>query len=139
MITRTGKRRQSNHTRKLEAAFLAPEEGLRVRIDGLALQASLGIYPDERQQRQTIVVDVSWSIPREMLLAGDDIENTVDYDAVACEIERVLADRHFNLLEVLVLSIEQALLAIFPIKDLHISVCKLAAIPAARGVSVSCN
>lgn len=112
---------------------------LRLRIDGLGLQASLGIYPHERRQRQAIVLDICWSMARNDLLAGDEIENTLDYDAIVLAIEKVLAKQHFNLLETLVLSIEQMLLATFPVRNLHLSVCKLAGIPAARGVFVSSN
>ena len=139
MITRSGKHRQSNRIRKLKATSVAQNEALRVRIEGLGLQASIGIYPGERQQRQTIVLDLSWSISRANLQAGDEIGNTVDYDAIVVAIEMLLVDRHFNLLETLVLSIEKTLLASFPISELHLSVCKLAAVPAACGVSVSCG
>jgi len=139
MITRIGKRQQSNRMRRTKAPSRVRDDALHFRIEGLGLQASLGIYPDERRYRQAIVVDIIWSLARGDLLASDEIGNTVDYDAVVHVIEEVLADRHFNLLETLVLSIEKALLAVLPIRNLHVSVCKLAAIPAARGVTVSCN
>lgn len=137
MTTRTGKRRPSRRMRQAEPPLPARDEALHLKIDGLGLQASLGIYPHERRQRQAIVVDIRWSMARGDLLAGDEIGNTVDYDTIVQAIESVVADRHFNLLETLVLSIEERLLAAFPIRNLHLSVCKPAAIPAARGVSVS--
>ncbi len=99
--------------------------------------ASIGIYPEEHQRRQAIILDIGWSIARNDLLLGDDIRNTIDYDKIVQIIGTMVAERHFNLVETLALSIETALLTTFPIRNLRLSVSKTTAISSARGVSVS--
>lgn len=137
-IIKTGKPRWLNHMHKLNMPSQPiKDRDLYLKIEGLAQTASIGIYPEERQQRQGIVLDIGWRIARSGLLLGDNIQNTVDYDAIIQAVERVLAERHFDLIETMVLSIETALLQTFPIRNLHLSVSKPAAIPSARGVSVS--
>lgn len=71
MITKSGKHQPSKRIRPRKARVFAQDKAaLRVRIDGLGLQASLGIYPSERQQRQAISLDLSWRISRDELLAS---------------------------------------------------------------------
>ena len=113
------------------------DSNLHLKIDGLTLMASVGIYPEEHQQRQPITLDIGWCVARNDLLLGDDIRHTVDYDTIVQTIGKVVAERHFNLIETLIMSIETALLGSFPIQYLRLSVSKTAAIPAARGVCVS--
>lgn len=81
-------------------------------------------------------MDVGWTVLKRHLDAGDEIQNTVDYDDVVRVIEESLSNRHYNLLETLTIILEQTLISRFQLQNLKLSISKPGAIPASQGVSV---
>ena len=74
--------------------------GRTVFIDGLELDASIGVWPEERGRPQRIVIDVELDLldpfPHE-----DDHSRVVCYDALARRIEQLVGEGHVNLVETL--------------------------------------
>ena len=69
-------------------------------VEGLQVQAWVGIYPREQAAPQSVEINLTFGAP-EAAAARDDIADTIDYDKVVSRIREVLAERHFNLLETL--------------------------------------
>jgi len=113
------------------------EEDCLIRIDGLVLDASIGIYPHELSQRQSLFVDIAMTIKATAAAASDDIRYTVDYDHVVACLKSLVERRHFNLLETLSKDMVHTLADSFNVDRLIITVCKPAAVPSARQVSVT--
>lgn len=113
------------------------EEDCLIRIDGLQLSASIGIYPHELAARQALLVDIAMTLSATAAAASDDIRYTVDYDQVVEKLEQLVATQHFNLLETLSKAMLRTLAEHFAISRLSITVHKPAAVPSARMVSVS--
>lgn len=108
-----------------------------IRIDGLKLSASIGIYPHERTERQELLVDIAMIVCAKAAAGSDDIADTVDYETVANTLESLVASRHFNLLETLSQAMLHLLADSFPVDRLDITLYKPTALPRARAVSVA--
>lgn len=119
------------------APDLLDDEECLIRIEGLQLMASIGIYAHELAARQSLLVDLSMTVCATAAAASDDIRYTVDYDHVVARLEALVEHRHFNLLETLSKAMLRTLVDNFPIGKLSLTLNKPAAVPKARMVSVS--
>jgi len=91
-----------------------------VRVRDLPLSAVIGINPDELGRRQPLIVSV------ELTLAADRVETleqSVDYRRVAAEAER-LAENHVTLIEIFARRLAERCLALGPVLDVDVSICK---------------
>ena len=104
-------------------------------IEGFRAEASVGIYPQELAQRQTIEIDLEIGMPAN---AGerDNIADTIDYDKVVQRINLLLAERHFNLLETLAACIADIVLSEFKAPSVQVSLAKLGVVAGTRRVGV---
>ena len=108
-----------------------------IRLEGLCLEASIGIYPHELAARQPLEIDLQLTIDGTLAARSDDIRHTVDYDQVVDSLEALLASRHFHLLEHLSQAMLDTLADSFPVKRAEVTVAKPLAVPKARRVSVT--
>ena len=108
-----------------------------IRLEGLALEASIGIYPHELAARQPLEIDLQLTIDGTLAARSDDIRHTVDYDQVVDRLEELLASRHFHLLEHLSQAVLDTLAERFPVKQAEVTIAKPQAVPKARRVSVT--
>lgn len=71
----------------------------RITLNGLRVFAHHGVHPTERDQGQVFFVDVT--VEMDLLPAGtsDDLEDTVDYGALAARVEQIVADEQHQLIE----------------------------------------
>jgi 7,8-dihydroneopterin aldolase/epimerase/oxygenase len=113
------------------------EHDCLIRLEGLALEASIGIYEHELAARQPLLVDLALHIDGTLAARSDDIRHTVDYDQVVECLEALLASRHFNLLEHLSQAMLDSLGERFPVKRAEVTIAKPLAVPKARRVSVT--
>ncbi len=108
-----------------------------IRLEGLCLEASIGIYPHELAARQPLEIDLQLTIDGALAARSDDIRHTVDYDQVVDRLETLLASRHFHLLEHLSQAVLDTLGDSFPVKRAEVTLAKPLAVPKARRVSVT--
>ena len=68
-------------------------------IEGLEVQASVGIYDHEKQGAQPLVL----SLEAECLIGStflhDDINETLNYEKIVSVINNTIEERHYNLIE----------------------------------------
>lgn len=71
----------------------------RIELRGLVASGICGALPEEKVRRQPLEVDVD--LVADLSTAGrtDDLDDTLDYGALASAIEQVITDEHFVLLE----------------------------------------
>ena len=69
-------------------------------IEGMLVDAHVGIYPRERSAAQPLEINMTFGVP-DAAAERDDIADTISYDLVVDRIREVLAQRQFNLLETL--------------------------------------
>ena len=73
----------------------------KVFIEGLQIDALIGIYDWERRIRQTLRFDIEMGFDNRRPAATDRIEDTLDYKAVSRRLEAYVKESGFGLVETL--------------------------------------
>ncbi len=105
-------------------------------LDGLEIQAIIGIQDWERETKQTVRVDLELPVDARAAAARDEIDATVNYKSVAKRIIAYTEETRFQLVETLAERIAAILLDEFGFAWARISVSKPGAIRGARNVGV---
>jgi len=107
-------------------------------LHGIERNAALGIYPEERVTTCPVVIDLDIGMVSEHALDHDDIHETLDYDCVLSNLEQLLIDRRWGLLETMAGDIAVMVLASFPVPWVQVRIIKVGILPgvARTGVSI---
>ena len=73
----------------------------RISISGLRGRGLHGVYPRERVEGQTFVVDAVLELDTRAAAAGDDLACTADYGSIAEKLVAVIEGEPVNLIETL--------------------------------------
>lgn len=107
-----------------------------VFIEGLEIDALIGIYDWERRVRQTLVFDLEMAFDNRVPAASDDIAHTLDYKAVSTRIREYVSASGYGLVETLAERVAEVVLAEFPVQRLRLKLSKPGAVRGARAVGV---
>jgi 7,8-dihydroneopterin aldolase/epimerase/oxygenase len=99
---------------------------LRIFVEGLKLQANIGVHAHEHGRKQNLIFDVEMELAP---LLDDAIESTLDYDFVANLVERILDQGHIQLVETVAGRVIEALGALPMVRHATVRVRK----PSAHG------
>ena len=108
-----------------------------IQIKGLRVDCIVGVLPHERRQDQPLLIDIRAASDFSQAAASDDLHHTVDYAAVAEEVQRFVRQGRFHLLETLVRQLAPHLCAQFNLSGLQLQVRKPQAIAQAQEAAVS--
>lgn len=106
-------------------------------IKGLVLETRIGVYDWEKVTRQTLVLDLELTVPREAIAkaaASDNVQDALDYVAVTKRVQQMASGSSCQLMETFAETLAAILLAEFPLQKLKLSVHKPAALASAGGV-----
>ncbi len=106
-----------------------------IEIRDLEVKGKIGVPESERENPQKMLVSLRFQIETSFAALNDQLERTIDYAAVASEIEKVVAATRVHLIEQQVSDLGDTVMAGFPIKRLQIDLRKFI-LPNARYVSV---
>jgi FolB domain-containing protein len=106
-----------------------------IEISDLEVRGNIGVPENEREKPQKLIVSLRFQIETSFAALNDQLENTIDYAAVASGVEKVVSSNRVHLIEKLVSDIGDTLMADFPMKRLEIELRKFI-LPNARYVSV---
>ena len=86
-------------------------------LNGLCLDVFLGIYPEEKQKKQTVRIDarIYFSQPPGAC-HSDQLEDTYCYNKLVCYLKKKLTKRKFQLIENLALTVYILLKEFFPLE-----------------------
>src|SRR6266702_4553040 len=73
----------------------------RIALSGLRGRGRHGVYPRERSEGQTFVVDAVLELDTRAAAAGDDLARTVDYGSIAEKLVAAIEGEPVNLIETL--------------------------------------
>ncbi|MET7289104.1 dihydroneopterin aldolase [Streptomyces sp. NPDC005573] len=73
----------------------------RVALRGLKARGHHGVFPKEREEGQTFIVDLVLGLDTRQAAADDDLARTVHYGIVAEEVVAVVGGEPVNLIETL--------------------------------------
>ncbi|QEV19420.1 MULTISPECIES: dihydroneopterin aldolase [Streptomyces] len=82
----------------------------RVALRGLKARGHHGVYPREREEGQTFIVDLVLGLDTRAAAADDDLAKTVHYGVVAEEVVAVVEGEPVDLIETLAERIAQTCL-----------------------------
>ncbi|CCP14382.1 dihydroneopterin aldolase [Stenotrophomonas maltophilia RA8] len=108
----------------------------KVFIEGLTIDALIGIYDWERRIRQDLVFDLEMGFDNRRPAASDDIAHTLNYKAVSKRLEQFVRESEFGLVETLAERCAQIVLSEFDVKWLRLKLSKPGAVRGARAVGV---
>ncbi len=74
----------------------------KIFINNLILQASIGVYDHEKQNKQKVIVNLELLLKNDSEPETDDLESTQDYSEFRKCIIEILQSQHFQLLEIVV-------------------------------------
>jgi 7,8-dihydroneopterin aldolase/epimerase/oxygenase len=106
-----------------------------IEISDLEVRGNIGVPENERENPQKLLISLRFQIGTSFAALDDQLEKTVDYAAVASEVEKIVVSSRAHLIEKLVSDLGDALMASFPMKRLEIELHKFI-LPNARYVSV---
>jgi FolB domain-containing protein len=100
-------------------------------VSGLTCSGIVGVNPDERTRRQEIIVDLELSVDLTAASHSDDLEDTVDYHALAERVRGTAENSGFFLIERLAGEIAAVCLKTPKVEAVTVTVRKPEALPRA--------
>ena len=104
-------------------------------VEGLRVDARVGLYSRERVAAQSVEFDLSFGLP-EAATAHDSIADTIDYAKVVECIRMEIAAQHFNLIETMGEFVADLLCGKFSAPWVRIRIAKPGAIKGTHRVGV---
>lgn len=93
-------------------------------IRKLLLETAIGVHPWERAQRRVLRLDLELGTDTRPAAASDDLQHTLDYQAIADAIRSLVSARQVQLLETLAEEIATQVLQQFPVSWLRLRLQK---------------
>lgn len=106
-------------------------------IHELRIDTVIGIYDWERKIKQTVCIDLELGTDIRPAAAGDDIERTLNYKAVAKRLIQFVEDSEFLLVETLAERIAAIVREEFGVPWLRLTLSKPGAVRGSREVGVT--
>jgi dihydroneopterin aldolase len=107
-----------------------------VFIEGLEIEALIGIYDWERRIRQTLRFDLEMGFDNRKPAASDAIADTLDYKAVSKRLVEFVGQSDFGLVETLAERCAALVIAEFGVPWLRLKLSKPGAVRGAQAVGV---
>jgi 2-amino-4-hydroxy-6-hydroxymethyldihydropteridine diphosphokinase len=107
-----------------------------VFIEGLEIEAVIGIYEWERRVRQPLQFDIEMAFDNRKAAASDAIVDTLDYKAISKRLISFVAQSTFGLVESLAEHCASLILLEFPVAHVRVKLSKPGAVRGARAVGV---
>ena len=96
----------------------------KILINNLIIQASVGVYEHEKQNKQKIIVNVELVLSNASEPMQDKLESTQDYSQFRKCLIDIIQSQHFQLLEVLVEKIHSTLMINSYVLGAKVNICK---------------
>lgn len=107
-----------------------------VFLHELKVETIVGIWDWERKIRQTVSIDLEMGADIRRAAETDSIDDTLNYKAVAKQVQQLVADSEFQLVEALAEKIAELVLTEFAVSWIQVRVSKPGAIRGAGDVGV---
>jgi dihydroneopterin aldolase len=108
----------------------------KVFIEDLRVETVIGIFDWEREIRQTVSLDLEMEFDIRKAAESDQIDDTLDYKAVAKTLIEFIGESEFQLVESLAERCAQIVLDNFPVSKLRLKLSKPGAVRGSSAVGV---
>ncbi len=107
-----------------------------IYLRDLRIDTIIGIYDWERRMKQTIILDLEMGTDIRKAANSDNIEDTLNYKAVAKRLMSYVGESEFELVETLAEKIAEIIMEEFKVTWLRLSLKKKGAVLGVRDVCV---
>ncbi len=107
-----------------------------IYLKDLRIDTVIGIYDWERRMKQTIILDLEMGTDIRQAATSDNIEDTLNYKAVAKRLMSYVGESEFELVEALAEKIAEIILTEFNVPWVKLSLNKKGAVRGVRDVGV---
>jgi len=107
-----------------------------VFIRDLRIDTVVGIYDWERRIRQTVILDIDMGTDIRRAAASDNIEDTLDYKAVAKRVAQYVSEQEFQLVETLAENVAAIVLKEFNVQWIKVTLHKPGAVSGSKSVGI---
>lgn len=107
-----------------------------VSIEGLKVDAVIGIYEWEKNTRQPLLIDIDMAWNNRVAGHSDDIRDALDYEAVSNQVVALVKRQPFELIERVAEECAAMIIGTFNVQWLKIRVSKPTALKHAQTVAV---
>lgn len=108
----------------------------KIHVRDLLLRTIIGVDPDERENRQDVIINMTLYVDTRQAGETDKIRHTVNYRSVTKRIIQHVETSDYYLVEALANSIARIVLTEFPVERVRVMVEKPGALRFARSVGV---
>lgn len=108
----------------------------KVLIEGLQVDALVGIYAWEHEQPQPLIIDLAMSWDNRPAAASEQITDALDYDRVSQAVAQLIIQQPWQLIETVAERIAMLVINDFSVAQVLVKVAKPQAVPSARQVAV---
>ncbi len=108
----------------------------RVLVRDLEVMASIGVFEVEHRYEQRIIVNLDLRVRDDYDGKSERIGDVVDYGALVAGVERIVASRHFKLVETLAERIAEGCLEDTRVQSVTVRVEKPDILPSCRAVGI---
>ena len=108
----------------------------KIYIRDLALRCIIGVYPEERREKQDVLLNIILECDHSRAAQSDDLADAVDYKAIKQRIIRLVEASQFKLIEKLANETAKACLESPAVSAVTVTVDKPGALRFARSVAV---
>lgn len=107
-----------------------------VFIQGLSVETVIGVYDWEKQIKQQLVYDIELETSIAKAAETDELQYTLDYEAISNRVIEHTQKSRVELLETLIEQIAQLILGEFQVSHVTITLHKPGAVKAAHSVGI---
>lgn len=108
----------------------------KIIIEGLRVEALIGVYDWERDTTQALVVDAELYVDLQIAADSDLVADTVDYAKVAALLQLVAKQSQYELLEALTQQMMLEVMQRFAVAEICLRLSKPAILPDADNVAI---
>ena len=109
----------------------------RIKITDLHLRAIIGINPDERKNRQDVLINIVLYVDSRPAAESDDISDSANYRTITKEIIKLVESSKFYLIEKLASEIATICLKSQQVETVSVNVQKPTALRFAKSVGIT--
>jgi len=108
----------------------------RIFIRDLALRCIIGIFPEERREKQDIVINIEMHTDLRRAGRSDNLADTVDYKAIKKAVLKLVEESDFLLIEALAENVARIALSDEKVQQVVVTIDKPGALRFARSSAV---
>ncbi len=108
----------------------------KIFLSEIKIETTVGIWEWEKRIKQTVVIDIEMSADIKKAASTDDINDTLNYKAVAKSVRKLVEESQFQLVETMAEKISELILTEHDVHWVKVKVNKPGAIRGSKGVGI---